>query len=188
MNGNPTKKLVRSPQVPNGAKQGVSQRPARKAANRKVPRLQAGHPRNGNGSAVPEMRRGSGSAGLLQVRGPARSHHHRGSIEDADSGQPELILRPGYVRIESLPDDFRNAPLDFNLKQTLVIPDCAKEPSRLARVMALGADGYEYSVAPGDIVLCNRYPQSFQGFDWREGKVGFMRETEILAKVVTDAL
>lgn len=99
----------------------------------------------------------------------------------------ELIIRSGWVRIEPLPDDFRNAPLEFNLKQTLVIPDCAKEPSRLAKVKQLGANSYVYSVKPGDIVLCNRYPQSFVGFDFFNGeefeRVAVMKEEEILCRV-----
>jgi co-chaperonin GroES (HSP10) len=96
----------------------------------------------------------------------------------------KLIIRSGCVRIESLPDDFRNAPLNFNLRQTIIIPDCAKEPSRLARVLALGQKGYQYSVKVGDIVLCPRYPSSFQGYEWRGEKFAVMREEEILAKVV----
>jgi co-chaperonin GroES (HSP10) len=106
--------------------------------------------------------------------------------------EPKLIFRPGWVRVESLPDDFRNAPLNYNLRQTLVIPDCAKEPSRLAKVLALGPDTeqngerYEYSVAPGDIVLCNRYPQSFQRFRWKDELFEVLKEDEILSKVVTN--
>ncbi len=94
------------------------------------------------------------------------------------------------MRIESLPDDFRQAPLDYNLRQTLIIPDRAKEPSRLAKVLALGSepaqDGvhYPFTVAVGDIVLCNRYPKSFQGFHWGEEKVAVVSETEILAVVM----
>ena len=101
-----------------------------------------------------------------------------------------LIIRSGFVRIEALADDFRNAPLDFNLRQTIVIPDCAREPSRLAKVKQLGengANGYEYDVRVGDIVLCNRYPSSFVGFEWRGEKVALMLEEEILAKVVLNA-
>jgi len=94
-----------------------------------------------------------------------------------------LIIRSGFVRIEALADDFRNAPLDFNLRQTLVIPDCAREPSRLAKIKQLGDNGYEYDVRVGDIVLCNRYPSSFVGFEWRGERVALMLEEEILAKV-----
>lgn len=94
-----------------------------------------------------------------------------------------MIIRAGWVRIEPLPDDFRNAPLDYNLRQTLVIPDCAKEPSRLAKVLQLGDGGYQYSVQAGDLVLCNRYPTSFQGFDWDGERYALMREDEILARV-----
>jgi co-chaperonin GroES (HSP10) len=94
------------------------------------------------------------------------------------------------VRIESFPDDFRNAPLDYNLRQKLIIPDCAKEPSRLAKVVALGdgvmrnGERYEFTVAPGDIVLCSRYPSSFRSFRLGEEQVALMSEEEILAKIV----
>ena len=100
-----------------------------------------------------------------------------------------LIFRGNLVRIESFPDDFRNAPIEFNMSQTLIIPDCAKEPSRLARVIALGdgkmknGERYEFSVAPGDIVLCNRYPSSFRDFRWNDEVISLMSEDEILAKV-----
>jgi co-chaperonin GroES (HSP10) len=97
------------------------------------------------------------------------------------------------VHIESFPDDYRKASLDYNLTQTLIIPDFAKEPSRLAKVLALGSgdmqDGerYEFSVEPGDIVLCPRYPQSCQVIKRSNGEViTVMREEEIIAKVVTN--
>lgn len=94
-----------------------------------------------------------------------------------------MIIRAGWVRIEPLPDDFRNAPLEFNIDQKLVIPDCAKEPSRLAKVVQLGDGDYEYAVRVGDLVLCNRYPQSFQGFEWNGERYALMREDEILSVV-----
>jgi co-chaperonin GroES (HSP10) len=98
-----------------------------------------------------------------------------------------LALRSGWVRVESMKQDFRNAPLEFNLTQKIVVPDMAKEPSRLARVLQLGQEGYHYSVAAGDVVLCNRYPRSYQAFDWFDGRewVRFesMEEKEILARV-----
>ena len=93
------------------------------------------------------------------------------------------------VHIKPFPDDFRNCPVDWNLRQTLVIPDAAKEPSRLGRVMALGngltRDGerYQFSVKPGDIVLCTRYPKSAANLRWNGEDVLIVDEHEILAKV-----
>ena len=92
------------------------------------------------------------------------------------------------VQIQSLPDDFRDCPIDWNLRQTLHIPDTAKEPSRLGRVMALGngfvEDGpYQFSVQVGDIVLCTRYPKSAANLRWDGEDVLIVDEREILAKV-----
>ena len=98
-----------------------------------------------------------------------------------------LIFRGSLVRIESFADECRNTAL--NLEPRVLVPDCAKEPSRLARVLALGdgvmrnGERYEFSVAPGEIVLCNRYPKSFQSFRWNDEDVHVIREEEILAKI-----
>lgn len=99
------------------------------------------------------------------------------------------MFRENWVRIESFPEDFRNAPLNYNLIQTIVIPDCAKEPSRLGKVLALGngrmqnGEHYEFSVQVGDVVLTNRYPQSGKSFKHGDEEVFLMRESEILAVV-----
>jgi co-chaperonin GroES (HSP10) len=93
-----------------------------------------------------------------------------------------------WVQLESFPDDCRNTPL--NLDPRIIIPDNYKEPSRLAKVLAVGTgrmDGWQYkfSVAPGDTVLCLRYG----GADAKSAngeKFFFMKEFEILAKVVTN--
>ncbi len=189
MNGDSTQNPQRSAEISHGPKQRLPHGAKGQASSGKVPRLQKRYSGDGAGSDVSKVRRGSRSASVLQVRGPSRSHHDRGFDGDALSEKRELILRSGFVRIESLPDDFRQAPLDYNLRQTLIIPDRAKEPSRLAKVLALGSepaqDGvhYPFTVAIGDIVLCNRYPKSFQGFHWGEEKVAVVSETEILAVV-----
>ena len=98
---------------------------------------------------------------------------------------PQLLR--DLVQIEGLPDDYRGAPIGNS--SCIVIPDVAKEPSRLAKVVALGngkmQDGtvYEFSVKVGDTVLCTRYPKSGAGVKWQDKELFLMSETEILAKV-----
>jgi chaperonin GroES len=92
------------------------------------------------------------------------------------------------VQVEGFFDDYRGSPLSLTPSK-IVIPDIAKEPSRLAKVVALGdgrlQDGtqYEFSVKVGDLVLCQRYPKTGAGVKWRGKDLFFMSETEILARV-----
>lgn len=102
----------------------------------------------------------------------------------------QLELRGDRVQIESFEDEARGSTL--RLKQTILIPDVAKEPSRLGRVVALGngrmPDGktHYFDVRVGDVVLCPRYPKSGTGIEWRGRKLFWMRDSEILAKVGFD--
>lgn len=100
---------------------------------------------------------------------------------------PQLLR--DLVQVEGLPDDYRGAPLNHSLNSRIVIPDVAKEPNRLAKVVAIGNgrmhDGtqYEFSVKVGDIVLCTRYPKTGAGVKWQGKELFFMSESEILALV-----
>jgi chaperonin GroES len=91
-----------------------------------------------------------------------------------------------WLHLESFPDDFRQAKL--NLDPRVIIPDCAKEPSRLAKVLAVGTgklqngERHLFSVRPGDTVLCLRYGGA-EAKAANGERFFFMRESEILAKV-----
>lgn len=190
MNGKSTQETLGRAPLHDGAKQGISPRAEGQASSRKVSRLQAGHPGDGTGSPMSKVRRGARGASLLQLRGPSRSHHGREPVRDAGGdAERELIFRENYVRIEPLPDDFRGCPVDWNLRQHLVIPDVAREPSRLGKILALGTgvmqngERWQFSLQVGDIVLTNRYPKSCQNFKWGFETVIVLREDEILAKV-----
>jgi co-chaperonin GroES (HSP10) len=92
------------------------------------------------------------------------------------------------VLLESFPDECRNTKV--NLEPRIIIPDCAKEPSRLAKVLAVGdgkmQDGQRhiFEVAVGDTVLCRRYGGA-EAKAANGQKYFFMRDNgeEILAKV-----
>lgn len=122
--------------------------------------------------------------GVRELRGQARPHPQHDNDSEVD-----LRLRRDLVQVESLMDDFRGAPLDWNLRQSIVIPDMAKEPSRLGKVVAIGdgrmQDGsvYEFPVKVGDTVLSTRYPKSGAGGKFRGKPFYFMSADEILAKV-----
>jgi co-chaperonin GroES (HSP10) len=98
-----------------------------------------------------------------------------------------LLLRGDRVQVEGFFDDYRGSPLLSH--SSIIIPDIAKEPSRLAKVVAIGdgrlQDGTQhvFSVKVGDLVLCQRYPKTGAGVKWHGNELFFMSETEILAKV-----
>ncbi len=96
--------------------------------------------------------------------------------------------RHDWIYLESFPDSARSEDITNELARKLIIlPDCAKEPSRLATVRAVGpglrVNGLLIPVAVevGQVVLCPRYG----GEKARSGgeEFFFMKETEILAKV-----
>jgi co-chaperonin GroES (HSP10) len=108
----------------------------------------------------------------------------------SSKGTAELTLCRDLVQIESLPDDIRGWPVNVSMKQSMIIaPALFAEPSRLGKVVAIGdgklKDGrvHTFEVKVGDIVLCERYPQTGAGLKWRGRELFFMREIDILAIV-----
>jgi chaperonin GroES len=114
---------------------------------------------------------------------------HLAQLKQLGGDPLALIFRENFVRIEPLPDDFRGCPIDWNLRQHLVIPDVAREPSRLGKVVALGSgkmqngERWQFTVKPGDIVLSSRYPKSCQNFKMHGEEIILVREDELLAVV-----
>jgi co-chaperonin GroES (HSP10) len=93
-----------------------------------------------------------------------------------------------YVYLESFPDGVRGEDIVNEARRRLILPpDVSKEPSRLARVLAVG-EGYRngaeiipLDVKVGEVVLCPRYGGAKAISDGEE--FFFMRESEILARV-----
>ena len=162
----PAENHERRAEVSHGTKRGISAPTGRKRTNRPLRRLQARHPRNGDVRNVPALR---GKAGVLQMRGQARPSEpaRLSGISGDTEQQVELKLCGNRVQIESMPNDIRGWPLEVSAKQSLIIaPQAYSEPSRLGKVVAIGdgklKDGSQhvFEVEIGDLVLCQRYPQS----------------------------
>lgn len=88
--------------------------------------------------------------------------------------------RNDQVLLESLADEVRGARL--NTKPLIVVPYQAAEPSRLAKVVAIGPK-VACGIIPGETVLCQRYGGA-ETKDAKNEKYFFMREEEILARVI----
>lgn len=90
--------------------------------------------------------------------------------------------RGDNVWLESFPDEVRGARLNF--KPRILVPYQAAEPSRFAKVLAIGPKVAQNGlIHVGDIVLCQRYGGA-EAKDSKGEQFFFMRESEILAKVV----
>ena len=86
------------------------------------------------------------------------------------------------VAVESVPDSLRGVSLNAEMGENrIIVPSMYTEPSRMARVVAIGPEVLDVEV--GDLVLCNRYPTSAQNFKWQGKTIVTVKESEILAKV-----
>jgi len=92
-----------------------------------------------------------------------------------------LTPRAENVILEPFRDDARGARL-FQRERSVVLTDeYQDEPSRLARVVAVGLRVIEPKV--GWTVLCNRYPASAQSFKFEGQEFVSVKEDEILARI-----
>lgn len=93
----------------------------------------------------------------------------------------ELIPRNDWLLLEGFPDEVRNAPI--NPESRIIVPDCAREPSRLSKVLAIGPKvSQDGSVKVGDTVLTKRYGGA-ESKDAKGERFFFMRLEEVDAKV-----
>lgn len=90
-----------------------------------------------------------------------------------------LVSLRDKVILESFPDEIRGTPLLS--KSKLIHPGQYAETSRLAKVIAVGPKVTE--VAPGQTVLCHRYPTSALSFHYQERELVSVQEDEILARI-----
>jgi len=115
----------------------------------------------------------------------AHARHHR--IEAAPH-QQKMEIEPlkDRVWLESLHEEVRGASL--NIKPKIIVPYQAAEPSRLAKVLAIGPKvAQNGDLKPGMIVLCQRYGGA-ESRDAEHARYFFMQEKEIVAIVeVKDA-
>jgi co-chaperonin GroES (HSP10) len=91
-----------------------------------------------------------------------------------------LIPHKDRVILESFPDDARGTPL---VRQSVVLTDeYQNEPSRLAKVLAIGPD-VEELLFEGDTVFCHRYPPSAWSFNFEGRELVSVKEEDILARI-----
>jgi co-chaperonin GroES (HSP10) len=83
------------------------------------------------------------------------------------------------VLLDPFPDDIRGTPLVG--KSLLIAPGQYTEPSRLAKVVAVGSEVLD--IKPGWTVMCNRYPHSAWEIRWEGRKYVSVKADEIEARV-----
>jgi len=89
--------------------------------------------------------------------------------------------RRGTVLLEEFPQDARGTPLLHKQRSVVLTDDYQDEPSRLAKVVAVGRGVLD--VKTGWTVLCNRYPASAWSFEHEGRELVSVKQDEILARI-----
>ena len=90
-----------------------------------------------------------------------------------------IIPRKDCVLLEPFPDDMRGAPIMS--KSKLIAPGQYVEPSRLAKVVAVGREVRD--IKPGWTVLSSRYPHSAWQITWEGRDLVSVTQDEIDARI-----